>query len=202
MTDKEKFHHTFEKLHASPDILKEVMNVVSENKVTRMDKKIKPFRGMVAACIVAVLFISFGTIAYAANIGGIQRIIQIWIRGDQTNAILTIDSGSYNLQYEDQDGNKMQQSGGGVAIEDDGSERPLTEEEILEHIYSPDVYYAEDGSVWLYFMDKEQEITDKFVDGVCYVQLQYGDKTMYLTIKYKNGYAMSDKKYIEPSEFN
>ena len=202
MTDKEKFYNTFEKLHASPNILKEIMDMTSDNKVILINRRRETFARIATFFLIAVLAIGSSTIAYVANVCGIQRIIQIWVHGDQTNAILTIDSNSYNLQYEDKDGNTIHRSGGGVALEDDGSERPLTEEELLEQIYSPDIYYDEDGLVWLYFMDQEQEITDKFVNGVCYVQLQYEDKTMYLTIKYQNGYAMSEEKYISPGEFN
>ena len=31
MTDKEKIHKTFEKMHASPDILTEVLNMTTSN---------------------------------------------------------------------------------------------------------------------------------------------------------------------------
>ena len=39
-------------------------------------------------------------------------------------------------------------------------------------------------------------------DGVCYVQLTNGEETVYLTVKYQNGYAMSSQKYLSPHEFN
>ena len=35
-------------------------------------------------------------------------------------------------------------------------------------------------------------------DGV----LTDGEETLYLTVKYENGYAMSESKYISPQEFN
>lgn len=58
---------------------------------------------------------------YAANIGGIKREIQIWIHGDQTNAILEVESGHYSLDMIDDDGNVIGSSGGGgVAFDEDG----------------------------------------------------------------------------------
>ena len=46
-------------------------------------------------------------------------------------------------------------------------------------------------------------MSDKFdEDGVCYVQLEGGEKTIYMTIKRGNGFATSTMKYISPDEFN
>lgn len=57
-----------------------------------------------------------GTV-YAANVGGIQRTIQLWIHGDQTDATLDVkEDGSYNLNYSDENGNTVEQGGGGVAF--------------------------------------------------------------------------------------
>ena len=39
-------------------------------------------------------------------------------------------------------------------------------------------------------------------DGICYVKLTDGEETLYLTVKYENGYAVSKSKYISPQEFN
>ncbi|MEI3190773.1 MAG: hypothetical protein V8S36_00520 [Lachnospiraceae bacterium] len=77
--------------------------------------------------------------AYAMNVGGIQRTIQIWIHGDQTDAQFVVEDGSYTLDYEDENGEAVHRGGGGVAIEDDGTERSLTEEELMEEINSPEV---------------------------------------------------------------
>jgi len=64
-------------------------------------------------------------------------------------------------------------------------------------------YQNEDGTVTVYYLDQKLDVTDKFdEDGVCYVQLEGGEKTIYMTIKRGNGYATSTTKYILPSEFN
>lgn len=169
----------------------------------RKQVKRKPagFRFAAAAAVFAVVVLLGGS-AYAMDIGGIQRTVQVWIHGDQTDATLVIENGSYSLGYEDEDGNQVHREGGGVAINPDGTERPLTEEELLDDINAPEVEYEEDGRVVVYYLNQQLDVTDKFVDGICYVQLQVDDSVLYMTIKYQNGYAWSPHGYIQPSMFN
>ena len=169
----------------------------------RKQVKRKPagFRFAAAAAVFAVVVLLGGS-AYAMDIGGIQRTVQVWIHGDQTDATLVIENGSYSLGYEDEDGNQVHREGGGVAINPDGTDRPLTEEELLDDINAPEVEYEEDGRVVVYYLNQQLDVTDKFVDGICYVQLQVDDSVLYMTIKYQNGYAWSPHGYIQPSMFN
>ena len=147
--------------------------------------------------------LALGSVAYASDLGGIQRTVQLWFKGDQTDAVITVDPGHYTLLYTDKDGVEHETGGGGVAIEPDGTERPLTEEELLDQLNWPEVEEKEDGTVTVYYLDQQLDVTDKFdKDGVCYVQLEGGEKTIYMTIKRGNGYATSTTKYILPSEFN
>ena len=104
--------------------------------------------------------------------------------------------------FTDENGDSTEMQGGGIAMDGDGAERPLTEDEIMEQINQPDVEYEDDGSVWLYYKDQKLDITDRFKDGICYVKLTDGEETLYLTVKYENGYAVSKSKYISPQEFN
>ena len=131
---------------------------------------------------------------------GIQRKIQIWTYGDQTDATIVIDNGSYTLDYTNADGNPVHIGGGGVAYDFWGRERPLTEEELLEQLNSPEVRYKDDGSVWVYYFDQKIDITDKFENGVCFVKLQANNETLYLTVEYQNGYSYSSKGYIQPDK--
>ena len=62
--------------------------------------------------------------------------------------------------------------------------------------------YNDDGTAWLYYKNQKIEITDKFKDDVCYVKVQDGDETLYVTVKYQNGLAYSNEKYVEEDEFN
>ena len=193
MTNKEKYKQAFSVLQTSGDFSMEVEKMAMRQK----HHKVKTIAAAVAACIVLVG--GAGT-AYAANLGGIQRTIQLWINGDQTNATLEINndgnSSTYTIKIPDENGNSTEITGGGVAMDGDGVERPLTEDEIMEQINQLDVEYEDDGSVWLYYKDRKLDITDRFEDGICYVKLTDGKDVKYLTIKYNDGYAMSDSKYV------
>lgn len=159
----------------------------------------------IAAAVAACLIVTIGTgTAYAADVGQIQRKVQLWIRGDQTDVTLEIDSdGSYTGKYTDKDGKEKEFSGGGVAFDWNGKERTLTEEEIMKQINEPDVEYEADGSVILYYKNQSIDITHKFdKDGVCYVRLEDGEESLYVTVKYDNGWATSPNKYVMPYEFN
>lgn len=200
MTDKERFQAIFDKLHASPDVLTEVLDMTTKGRVIPIRKKL--FASKTSAAVAAlVLAVGSGSAAYAMDLGGIQRTVQVWVHGDQTDATFTVENGSYTLNYKDADGNNVEQSGGGVALEGD-TERPQTDEELLDEINAPEVEYKEDGTVWLYYLDQKMEITDKFEDAFCYVQLKVDGETNYITIKYQDGYAMSTRGYIQPDEFN
>lgn len=195
MTNKQRYQRTFSALHASEDCLMEV-------KAMKHTRKIGVPR-LAAVCAAAVLTMGLASAAYAADVGGIQRSIQIWVNGDQTDAVLDIQDGGYTVTYQDQDGASHAFGGGGVAFNEDGSERPLTEAEIVDHLDSPDIQYRDDGSVWACYRGGETEITDRFdEDGVCYVQLKTGSGDLYLTVKYQGGFASSPHSYLSPGSFN
>lgn len=196
MTNKEKYKQAFSVLRASDDFYLEV---------NKMKHKTRHFRFTRAAAIVAacVMVMGSATIAYAADVGGIQRIIQLWIRGEQTMVSFEVTGdGTYSMEYTDEAGNVKHQGGGGVAIADDGTEIPLSEEELLAELMSPEVVYEDDGSVLIYWFDQTIDITDEFEDGICYVKLVNGEETLYMTVKYENGYATSPHRYLTPGEFN
>ena len=194
MTNKERYQKTFSVLHASASDLMEVRDM-------KRTKKIHISR-LAVICAAMVMLMGLASVAYAADLGGIQRSIQLWINGDQTNAVLDIQGSSYTVTWQDQEGVSHEFGGGGVAIGVDGSERPLTEEEIMEHLDSPEVQYRDDGSVWACYHGEEIEITDRFdEDGVCYVQIKTDDGVLYLTVKDNGGYAISPHSYASPKSF-
>ena len=195
MTNKEKYQRTFGLLHASGDFLKEDFAMQST--------KFFPLRKAVILCAAVILILCMATVCYAADVGGIRRTVQIWIHGDQTSAVMDIQNGQYTLTYEDAQGNTQERGGGGVAFENDGSEWPLTEEELMEHLNSPEVEYKEDGTVWIYYLNQAMEITDRFnEEDVCFVQLKDGKKTLYVTVKKGNGYAYSPSGFVQPETFH
>ena len=196
MTNKEKYKQAFSAIHASDNFSLEVEKMEKTNR----QHTFKIVMAFVAACI---MMIGSATVAYAADVGGIQRTIQLWIHGDQTKATIQLDgNGSYSMDYTDGEGNVKHQGGGGVSFAPDGTEIPLTEEELMEQLEDPDVQYEDDGSVWVYWFDQKLDITDQFENDICYVRLVNGEKTLYITVKYQNGYAINPHKYASPSEFN
>ena len=196
MTNNEKYKQAFSAIHASDDFSLEV------EKMERTNKQHK-FKALIVAIVACVMIVGSATAAYAADVGGIQRTIQLWIHGDQTEATVQFDgNGNYSMDYTDGTGNVKHQSGGGVAFAPDGTEIPASEEELMEQLTAPDVEYEDDGSVWIYWFDQKVDITDKFENDVCYVKLENNEKTFYMTIKYQNGYATSPNKYLSPSSFN
>lgn len=196
MTNREKYKQAFSALNTSDNFILEVEKMKQTSKRYRL-------KTVVALVAAFVMIVGGATTAYAMDIGGIQRTIQLWIHGDQTEVTIQFDgAGNYNMQYTDSKGNAGQQGGGGVAIGEDGTERPLTEEELTEHMTRPEVEYKDDGTVWVYWYDQTIEITDRFENDICYVQLVHGEETWYMAVKYENGYSMSAHKYPDPAEFN
>lgn len=196
MTNKEKYKQAFSAIHASDDFSLEVEKMERTNK----QYKIKTMIASVAAC---VMIVGSATAAYAADVGGIQRTIQLWLHGDQTEATIQFDgNGSYSMDYTDSEGNAKHQGGGGVAIAPDGTETPASEQELMGQLTAPNVEYKDDGSVWIYWFDQKVDITDKFENGVCYVKLESDKGTLYMTVKYQNGYATNPHKYLGPASFN
>lgn len=196
MTNKEKYKQAFSTMHISDEFSLEVKKMITTSNKPKLNRLV----ASIAAC---VLILGSATVAYATDFCGIQRTLQLWIHGDQTDVTIQFDgNGNYNMDYIDDEGSSKHQGGGGVAIEDDGTERPLTEDELLEEITAPDVHYEDNGSVWVYWFDQKIDITDKFENNVCYIKLVNSEKTLYMTVKYQNGYATSPDKYLTPSSFN
>ncbi|MCI7638921.1 MAG: hypothetical protein MSS60_03745 [Clostridiales bacterium] len=199
MIDKKQYQRAFGVLHASGDFLKEDFPMKQTNHF--------PARKLIILCAAVILLLSTSIICYAEDVGGIRRTIQLWIHGDQTTAVMDIQNGEYTLTYHDADGTPREQVGGGVVVNPDGSERPMTDEEIMERVMKesrmPEVDFRKDGSTWVYYMDQAMDITDKFDDdSICFVQLKNGSDILYLTVKYQDGFATSPDGFVQPEEFN
>lgn len=198
MTNRERYQRTFSALHASGGFNLEETDM----KINMSKRNRRHISKFTAVCAAAVLAAGMCTTAYAADIGGIQRTIQIWLHGDQTNAVLDIQQGdhtTYTMTYEDENGEKHQMSGGGVAFDAFGNEIPLTEEDIMRDVIdTPDVQYNDDGSVIVYYRDQCIDITDKFNDeGKCYTQVKSDDVTYYMVIEKDGGYSCNTSGYDE-----
>ena len=170
-------------------------------RTTNMEnnKKSIHYRRITGLILAACLVFTLAVTVYAADIGGIRRVVQIWLYGNQTTAVLDVQNGQYTLT--DEEGSFIR-GGGGVAFEPDGSERPLTEQEILDHLDQPDLWYKEDGTVWVSYHEQKIDITDCFdSDGYCFLELRDGADVLYATIHKENGMATSPHAYVQPWEF-
>ena len=195
MTNREKYKNAFSVLEPSDNISWEV------KKMKALKKKKMKKAAVAAVAVVGILALGSGS-AYAANIGGIQRQIQIWTHGEQTEATLTFDGeGGYTQSYVDEDGKVCESGGGGVAYDIFGRERPLTEEELMEAALSNDLeVMQEDGKTLIYFRDQVIDITDKFEDGVCYIEVDGGDKHYYVSVLENGNTCISEDKFYNPAE--
>ena len=93
MTNKEKYKQAFSALHTSGQTNWEV------EKMIQINKKHKTNIAVAAAVTCAVLIGVSGT-AYAADLGGIQEKIALWIHGQKTEVDISFEEGSYTYTYE------------------------------------------------------------------------------------------------------
>ena len=72
----------------------------------------------------------------------------------------------------------------------------------MEDLNRAEVVYEESGKVYVTYKDQKIDITDKFVDDVCMMELDMDGQKMYMTIKYKKGFALNPNEYEDPAQFN
>ena len=165
-------------------------------RTTNMENKKTNSRRIIGLVLAACLVFTLAVTAYAADIGGIRRIIKLWIQGEQTTVTLDVQEGNYTVTAED--GFPII-SGGGVVMEADGSTRPVTEKEILTHLDQPDLHHKEDGTIWVYYREQKIEITDMFDDsGFCYLELQDDNGILYVLVDKQGGLSTSSTGYPTP----
>ncbi len=192
MTNKEKYKKAFSTLHACNEIFLEE-ETMKRRKHTLMKKVVAASAAIVVAC-------GGMTAAYAADLGGIRETLTMWFHGEETEVTATkVGENSYRYTFTDSEGNPQELNGGGVVIDDDGSERPATAQEVLDD-FSDEVVYTDDGEVKLvsYDLKKELNITDMFdKDGICKVAIKDGKKKIYFTIENEGDECISFEKTQE-----
>ena len=199
MSNREQYKKAFSVLQASGDF------TLGDEKMAVLKKKamLRTFAAAACACLVIV---GSSRIAYAANVGGIQRTIQLWMYGDQTDVTIDFDgSGNYSMEYTDADGNTRELGGGGFDVDADGTKRALTEDELIWLLFEEvDVSYNDDGRIMLYFQGQVADITDKFENDICYIFLNGTDASLYVTVlKAEDGgfpIASSPDRYLQYKE--
>ena len=173
-------------------------------------RKPRRWKGWVSVAACLCLLLGTSAACYAANVGGIQRQVQLWIDGDKTNVVIEFNgAGEYALTRKDAAGNVYAEAGGGVKFDRDGKEIPVTEEDLLKEIFAPNVTYEDGRAVLTYYNEVSGEyyshtldITDLFEDGACYITLMQEGEPLYITVKYQKGLATSPDRYLSPAGFN
>lgn len=193
MTNKEKYQRTFSALHASE----------RKMEVTVMERKVFVPR-FAAVCAAAVSILAMASVAYAADVGGIQGSFRLWIYGDETQAEWerTSDDDTYTVTYEDSDGElrEIQILGDVYEEGDNNSNSAIIGENIERLLNMPDIEYRDDGTVWVYYHGQCIEITDKLDEnGVGCVQIEDGDETLYMTIEEEGVYSISSHGFPSPA---
>ena len=177
MTNKNRYKKAFSALHASNNISLEVKNM-------EMNKKNYIMKKTLAACAAAAIAFGSISVAYAADLGGIQQKISSWFHGTKTEFnVKDQGNGNYSYTFTDEEGNTHENGAGGIAIDDDGSESPLSAEEVFDAVYAADIEEDGDGTVWLYFYDQKIDITGLFDEnGQCRVTASYNGQKQYFEI--------------------
>ncbi len=146
-----------------------------------------PARRLVSICAAAILVFAMAAAAYAADFGGIRNTIQFWIHGKQEEAAwIYSEDGRWHVSWAGVNG-ETYENGARVMINEDGTERPATEEEILSDLgWWPEVEYHADGTIWVSYHDQYLDVTDQVRDKkTAKVILTEGhDK---ITIAFQNG---------------
>lgn len=150
----------------------------------QIHKKHKKNIAVAAAIACAVIIGGSGTV-YAADIGGIQEKLSIWLYGKQTEVeVNENENGGYTFTYDRGNGAEGMSVFSGVSFDTDGSETWLTADKLAEQINnSATVEKDADGKVWVYYYDQKQDITDMFAkNDVCQITMTHEGKTVHLTI--------------------
>ena len=195
MTEQERYKRAVSALH--PDPAFRVVLQKQGKTPSRVRASLRFHAGLAAILWILALSLA-GAGVYAADIGGIQRKIQILQHGELTDAVLSVSDTDGTYQVTDPSG-KVLLGGGGAAIQPDGTERPLTREELLSDLSNQVSTEVEDGHYYLCWRAHLYDLTGAFDKGtVCYVTLTDGSDTLYVTALSTGAVASSPSRYLIP----
>ena len=186
MTEHERYKNAFSKIRPSGQM--DVLGYVEE----RTMKNKKMVRRLATVCASLALIVVCGTGAYAANVGGIQHKMNVWLHGDMTEVTIEqVADGQFEITYPD----GTVRGTGGIAIGRNGEERSETLEEVEDRLLNePEVMQKEDGRIYLYLRDHKIDITDQ-IDEKGYAQEKIKDGVLadYITVIWDGdgGYSMN-----------
>ncbi len=159
----------------------------------------------IAAAVACAVLIGAGGTAYAADLGGIQTKVSLWLNGKQVEAVGTPDENghSYTFTYHGEDGTESM-GYGGISIDEDGNEKWLSGDELVAQINeSASVEKDKEGRVWAYYYDQKTEITDLFDENnVCTITMTHEGQTIRLEItdNGEGGYSFTQFNVSEEAE--
>lgn len=177
MTNRERYKQAFSALHPSGRLSLEV------EEMAHIQKKHKTNMAIAAAIACAVIIGIPGTV-YAADIGGIQEKLSMWLYGEKAQVDVTENGGGgYTFTYE-HDGETEQISGGGIIIGEDGTETWMDAGDVAEGMNQhASIEEDNEGRVWVYYYDQKSDITELFDENnLCLISLSHDGETVYLEI--------------------
>lgn len=180
MTNQERYKQAFSALHASQPILLEETNMEKTNKRFKL-------RPALAAGMAATLIVGCMGAAYAADLGGIQETVRLWFGGSAVDAQVVDHStdtvGSYDFTMSGPDGEMVTVGAGGTVIDDDGTQHPMTAQEVAQE-FAAEVVEKDDGTIWLYDHDQAYDITDYLAGGQYQFALEVEGKAVYYQFEF------------------
>ena len=146
----------------------------------------------IAAAIACAVIIGASGTVYAADIGGIQEKLSLWLYGEKTRVDVTEDGGGYTFTYE-QDGETESVGGGGIIIDEDGTETRMSAGEVAESMNKhASVLEDENGRIWVCYYDQKTDITEFFDQNVCRISISHDGEPVYLDItQEEDGFSFS-----------
>ncbi|MBR5421232.1 MAG: hypothetical protein IK115_08815 [Lachnospiraceae bacterium] len=156
-SNEEWYRRSFDRLHLSDDFGKRLEERLKENgKESKMNTSIHGISRFAAAAIAGVIaFGSFGA-CYAADLGGIRTRIEIWMNGEKSEVEVEEDGMGYS--WTDADGETY--GFGGIALDEDGNESPISAEELAAYMNSECTLKAQDGRLMLFYKNLSTDVTD------------------------------------------
>ena len=201
MTNRERYKQAFSALPSPRKFDLEVGDMI------KMQKKQRKNIAVAAAAACAVIIGGSAT-AYAADIGGIQEKISVWIFGKETETVMTpTGTGAYSFSYNKDDGSSDSFNYGIAEFDAEGNMTWRPVDDVVSSINETAmVNVDENGRVWVYYYDQKEDITDSFDEyGICNVTLTHEEKPLYVkVIKNDDGnytYTQTDDPDKEPINY-
>ena len=163
MNNKEKYQRSFNTLHLSEDFrekCKETPEESGKGKIMELRSVCGISRAAAAAIAVCFLVVGSVGVSYAADLGGIRTKFGIWMNGSKQDVeVVQIEDGSYIVRDENGDQNM---GFGGVAIDEEGNEVPMTAEELVGYMNNDcHLEITEDGRYIFSYKNLIEDVTDQ-----------------------------------------